>query len=260
MGILPEGNSRKVSVAFRKEGEKMKLLKYCILICISLVFVSAAFASDKPRLGVLRFTNDTNAGWWRASVGRDLQDMLISELASTKSFQVLERKEIDAVMSEQDLGASGRVSKATRAKMGKLKGAQYLVAATVSAYEEDTSGTGGGFGIAGFSIGGKKEKAYMAVDLKVIDTTTGEIADARTVEASSSSSALSLGGHVGAFSGGLSQYSKTPTGKAIRACIIEISEYLKCSLVKGKDDGCMEEYAAKESSRREKTKKSIDLE
>jgi len=238
----------------------MKFLKYCVLICISFVCISGAFASEKPRLGVLRFTNDTNAGWWRASIGRDLQDMLISELASTKAFSVLERKEIDAVMSEQDLGASGRVSKATKAKMGKLKGAKYLVAATVSAYEENTSGTGGGIGIHGFSIGGKQEKAYMAVDLKVIDTTTGEIADARTVEASSSSSALSLGGHVGGFSGGLSQYAKTPTGKAIRACIIEITEYLQCSLTKGKNDSCMDEYAAKESSRREKTKKSIDLE
>lgn len=238
----------------------MKFLRYCILICLSFVFVSGAFASERPRLGVLRFTNDTNAGWWRASVGRDLQDMLISELASTKSFQVLERKEIDAVLDEQNLGASGRVDKETKAKIGKLKGANYLVAATVSAYEENTSGTGGGFGIAGFSIGGKKEKAYMAVDLKVIDTTTGEIADARTVEASSSSGGLSLGGHVGAFSGGLSQYAKTPTGKAIRACIIEIADYLQCSLVRGRDDSCMNEYAAKESKRRENTKKSIDLE
>lgn len=238
----------------------MKFLKYCILACVSFVFVSGAFASEKPRLGVLRFTNDTNAGWWKASVGRDLQDMLISELASTKSFQVLERKEIDAVLGEQNLGASGRVDKTTRAKMGKLKGAKYLVAATVSAYEEDTSGTGGGIGIAGFSIGGKKEKAYMAVDLKVIDTTTGEIADARTVEASSASGGLSLGGHVGNFSGGLAQYSKTPTGKAIRGCIIEIAEYLQCSLIAGKDDSCMAEYAAKESKRKEKTKKSIELE
>ncbi len=262
MGILPEEKiqKKKSLAAFRKEEKRMKFLKYCILMCVSFVFVSTAFASEKPRLGVLRFTNDTNAGWWRASVGRDLQDMLISELASTKSFQVLERKEIDAVLGEQDLGASGRVDKATKAKMGKLKGAQYLVAATVSAYEENTSGTGGGIGIAGFSIGGKKEKAYMAVDLKVIDTTTGEVADARTVEASSASSALSLGGGVGIFSGSLSQYSKTPTGKAIRACIIEISDYLKCSLIKGKDDSCMEEYAAKESKRRENTKKSIDLE
>jgi len=231
-----------------------------IALCLMLFLASKSMAETKPRIGVLRFTNDTHAGWWKASVGTELQDMLVSELASTKSFQVLERKEIDAVLGEQDLGASGRVSKSTRAKIGKIKGAKYLVAATVSSYEEDTSGTGGGIGFAGFSIGGKKDKAYIAVDLKVIDTETGEIADARTVEASSSSGGLSLGGGVGMFHGSLSQYKKTPAGKAIRACIIEISDYLECSLVKGKDSGCMDEYAAKESSRREKTKKSIELE
>ena len=212
------------------------------------------------RIGVLRFTNETSAGWWSGNVGRDLQDMLVSELASTKAFQVLERKELDAVLGEQELGASGRVDKATRAKMGKLKGAKYLVAATVSAFEENTSGTGGGIGIAGFRIGGKKDKAYMAVDLKVIDTTTGEIVDNRTVEASSSSGGLSFGVSRGIFSGDLSKYEKTATGKAIRGCIIEIAEYLECSLVKGKDDSCMEEYAEKEGKRRERTKKSIELE
>jgi hypothetical protein len=53
---------------------------------------------------------------------------------------------------------------------------------------------------------------------------------------------------------------KTPTGKAIRACIMEIAEYLDCSLTKGKNDPCMQEYKEKESKRREKTKKSIKLE
>jgi curli biogenesis system outer membrane secretion channel CsgG len=144
--------------------------------------------------------------------------------------------------------------------MGRIKGAQYLIAGTVSSYEENTSGTGGGIGIAGFSIGGKQEKAYIAVDLKVIDATTGEIVDSRTIEASSTSGGLSLGGGVGMFSGSLSQYKKTPAGKAIRACIIEIADYLECSMVKGKDDSCMDEYAAKESSRRERTKGAIDLE
>ena len=181
----------------------MKKVQMLIIMSLVFAFAAAGFAGEKPRIGVLRFTNDTNAGWWKASVGRELQDMLASELASTKAFQVLERKEIDAVLGEQDLGQSGRIDKGTRAKMGKIKGAKYLVAGTVSAFEEQTSGTGGGIGIGGFSIGGKSEKAYMAVDLKVIDTTTGEIIDARTVEASSSSGGLSLGGHVGIFSGSL---------------------------------------------------------
>ena len=238
----------------------MKKVVACIVFCLVFCSMSIAFAKEKPRLGVLRFTNDTSAGWWSSSVGRDLQDMLSSELVSTKAFQVLERKEIDAVLGEQELGNSGRIDKSTRAKMGKIKGAKYLVAGTVSAYEQNTSGTGGGIGIGGFSIGGKKEKAYMAVDLKVIDTTTGEIVDARTVEASSSSGGLSLGGGVGDFRGNLSSYAKTPTGKAIRACIIEIAEYLECSLIKGEDDSCMQQYKEKESKRKENTKKSIDLE
>ena len=120
--------------------------KWIIAVLVMMLFVSIApgFAAEKPRLGVLRFTNNTSAGWWSGSTGRDLQDMLIAELASIKSFSVLERKELDAVMAEQNLGASGRVSKATRSKLGNITGAKYLVAATVSAFETNTSGGGGG--------------------------------------------------------------------------------------------------------------------
>jgi curli biogenesis system outer membrane secretion channel CsgG len=238
---------------------KKVLLFTLVLMLLTAAGVTGAYAEDKPRLGVLRFTNDTHASWWTSGAGRDLQDMLASELVSTKSFQVLERKELDAVIGEQDLGASGRIDPSTKAKIGKIKGAQYLIAATVSAFEENTEGQGGGIGIAGIHVGGSEAKAYMAVDLKVIDTTSGEVVDARTVEASSKSSSSAISGGYGMFSGGMSQHKKTPVGKAIRGCIIEITEYLQCSLTK-KDSGCMAAYDAKDSKRKEKTKKSIDLE
>jgi curli biogenesis system outer membrane secretion channel CsgG len=236
-----------------------KIVVLAVLI-LTFFLVSQVSAAEKPRIGVLRFTNDTNAGWWSGNAGRDLQDMLAAELVSTGSFQVLERKELEAVLSEQDLGASGRVNPKTAAKIGKIKGARYLVAGTVSAFEEGTSGQSGGVSVFGLSVGGKKEKAYMAVDLKVIDTDTGEIVDARTVEATSESTGTRVGISVPFVSTGFQKHEKTPTGKAIRACIIEISEYLDCSISKGKDDPCMQEYKDKESSRREKTKKSIKLE
>ena len=238
----------------------MKKVAIALTLCLTLIMFSQGFAEEKPRLGVLRFTNETHAGWWGATAGRDLQDMLIAELAAMKSFRVLERKEIDAVLAEQDLGASGRVSSSTRSKIGNITGAKYLVAGTVSAFEQDTSGGGAGLSVHGISIGGKSDRAYMAVDLKVIDVETGEIYDARTVEATSKSGGLRLGVSRGSWGGDLGKYKKTPVGKAIRACIMEISEYLECSLVKGKDSGCMGEYAAKESARREKTKGAIDLE
>jgi curli biogenesis system outer membrane secretion channel CsgG len=97
----------------------------------------------------------------------------------------------------------------------------------------------------------------MAVDLRVIDTTTGEIEFTRSVEARASSGGLAVGVYRGGFGGNLSKYEKTPTGKAIRAVIMEISEYLSCAMVEKGD--CLAEYQAKESARREKTKKSIKL-
>jgi curli biogenesis system outer membrane secretion channel CsgG len=236
------------------------VLSLALVVTASFLNGSAARAEEKPRIGVLRFTNQTAAGWWRGSVGNELQDMLINELASSKSFRVLERKELDAVLGEQDLGASGRVAKDTRAKIGHITGAKYLVAATVSAYEEGTSGKGGGISIGGISVGGKQERAYIAVDLKVINVDTGEIAESRTVEGTSQSSGLSLGLHTFGIGGELNKQSKTPTGKAIRACIVEIAGYLDCALARGPKDPCMNEYNAKEQKRKEKTKGSIDLE
>ncbi|HMK65740.1 MAG TPA: CsgG/HfaB family protein, partial [Thermodesulfobacteriota bacterium] len=125
----------------------MKKSLLFLVLGILAIPLSLSWAAEKPRIGVLRFTNQTHAGWWSGNMGYELQDMLASELASTKAFSVLERKEINAVLGEQDLGASGRVDPKTRAKIGKIKGAEFLVAGTVSAFEENTSGTGGGIGI-----------------------------------------------------------------------------------------------------------------
>lgn len=230
--------------------------KFVLVLSLLLLVSTSAFAA-KPVLGVAEFTNETSAAWWYGGVGWDLADMLTNELVATNKFKVVERAKLGPVLEEQDLAASGRVSKSTGAKIGKLTGAQYLVMGKVSSFETDVKGTGGGVSFRGISVGGKKEDAYMAIDLRVVNTTTGEIEFVRTIEARASSGGLSVGLYRGGFGGNLSKYEKTPTGKAIRACIIEISEYLSCAMVDQGD--CMAEYDAKESSRKEKTKKAIKL-
>lgn len=237
-------------------------MKKSILIFVLVAFVfslGSMYAQEKPRIGVLRFTNRV-AGlyWWRATVANELQDMLSSELYSTGAFHVLERKEIGAVLSEQDLSASGRVSKSTLVKMRKIKGAKYLIAGTVAAFEK-SGAKGGKVRYKGLSLGGKKTKTYIAVDVKVIDAETGEIVDARTIEARAKGKAIGAGLSVKNFSIAGGAAKKTPTGKAIRACIVYISEYLACSMVKGKDHSCMKKWNKMEAKRREKTKSSIDL-
>ncbi|HJM83109.1 MAG TPA: CsgG/HfaB family protein [Nitrospinota bacterium] len=229
-----------------------------IVVTIALMLASTgAWAKSKPRMGVLDFKNTTRAHWWGSGVGRELAGMLTNELVSTGKFKMVERKKLKSVLREQDLGASGRVRKGTAAKVGQLTGAKYLITATVTAYEEGTSKRGAAISFGGVSIGGKKSKAYMAVDLRVINSTTGDIDYVRTIEATSTSGGLGLGLSLGGFSGRLGGEEKTPAGKAIRACVLYIAEYLECAMVtKG---SCMSEFDAAEQKRKGKTKKAIEL-
>lgn len=227
-------------------------------VAVSLfVFTGSLFAAEKPVLAVSEFKNETSANWWSSDVSKDLAGMLTNELAATGKFRMVERQKIGAVLDEQDLAESGRISKSTGAKLGKITGARYIVVATVTAFDSKTKETGGGLSFRGVSVGGKREDAYIAVDLRVIDTTTSEVEFVRTVEARTSGGGMAVGYYRGPWSGQLASYQNTPTGKAIRGVIVEISEYLACAMV---DQGsCMSEYDAKDSSRRAKTKRSIRL-
>ena len=226
-------------------------------ICMSILAAGAALAA-KPVMGVAEFTNEVSGmHWWNPDVGWELSGMLTNELAATGAFSMVERSKLEHVLREQDLAASGRVSPGTGAKMGKLTGAEYMVMGTVTAFEEGTKGTGGGIGFKGLRVGGKKGESYVAVDIRVVNSTTGTVDFVRSVEARAKSKGISLGAYRGGFSGSLAKQEKTPTGKAIRAMVIEVSDYLECVMVK--KDSCVAEFDAKEQRRRESSKKGISL-
>lgn len=234
----------------------MKFLKVISLVLLTSLFSHAAHA-EKPTMAVLDFRNSTSAYWWGSNVGRELSGMLTNELASGKKFRMIERQKLSSVLGEQDLAGSGRVSGSKAARMGKMVGAQYLVTATVSSFEQNVNNTGGGVSFKGVSLGGKSKKTYIAVDLRVVDSTTGEIVDTRTVEARSGGLGLKVGLNRGGFGGALANEKKTPAGKAIRAVVAEISNYLECSMVKkGK---CLKKFEAKEEKRRKSLSKGISL-
>lgn len=235
----------------------MKKVLVSIFGTIVVCFSQLSFA-DKPVLGVAEFTNTSGAYWWRGGVGWELSSMLSNELSNTKEFRVVERAKLEPVLREQDLAADGRISQGTGAQIGQMTGAKYLVIGTVSAYEENTANTGGGISIGGISIGGKKGDAYMAIDLRVVDTTTSEIAHSRTVEGRASSKGFSLGLFKGGFGGALASEKKTPAGKAIRAGIVEATDYLVCVMIT-QTQRCLDEFEAKEQKRRESLKDQIKL-
>lgn len=233
-----------------------KRLQPTVLLLVAALSTAVA-AQERPTLGVAEFDNDVGGlYWWNSGVGRDLSDMLTNELAATNAFTLVERANLEPVLQEQDLAQAGRVEPGTAARVGELTGAQYIVQGTVSAYEEAKS-TGGGIGFRGIRVGGKKDEAYIAVDLRVVDTTTGQVAYTRTVEARAGGRGFDVGAYRGGWSGNLSQYEATPAGKAIRAILVEITDYLECAMVT--QGSCLQEFEAKENRRREGLRDSIKI-
>ncbi len=190
-----------------------------------------AYNGPKARLAVNKFANKSAHG--QGKLGTGMSDMLTTALFQSNRFIVLDRTDSDAVLAEQDLGASGRIDQKTAAPIGKMEGAELLVTGAVTAFDPDTGGVLGGVGVglgggAGVGVGGGGRQAYMAIDLKVTDTRTGRIVAATTVEGKSTDWVAGLGAAIGGvpIPFGLVGYQKTPAEKAIRVVIVKAVEYL----------------------------------
>jgi len=96
-------------------------------LILSLAFTPKSFADPKERpLSVLYFANTTNnpdAAW----LSKGLADMLVSDLAASGAFSIIERAELEKILREQELALSGLVDEQSAPQIGKLLGAKVLV-------------------------------------------------------------------------------------------------------------------------------------
>jgi curli biogenesis system outer membrane secretion channel CsgG len=195
---------------------------------------SEEYNGPKARIAVAQFKDKTGKGWWTGQIGDGMADQLTTALFNTNRYIVLERAILSDVLSEQDLGASGRVRSDTAAPIGQIEGAELLVVGAVTEFEGNASGAQGGVGgygggVLGGIMGGFR-KAHMAIDMRIIDTRTSRVLAATTVEGEATD--VNLGGLLGGFggagalAGGLSGWKNTPTEKALRVCIKEAVNFV----------------------------------
>ena len=195
-----------------------------VLILGLLTGPLAVEAGAQSRIAVKAFKDKTAKGWTR--IGEGMAEMLTTALVETGRYIVLERQALKDILEEQDLGASGRIKRGTEAPIGELEGAQYLIYGAITEFEPNYRGVGGGAalpGIGGLVLGGGVKQAYVALDLRIVDTRTGRIVAVTKVEGKSTD----FGALGGAVVGGgktrmpvaLGGWKKTPMEKAIRVCI-----------------------------------------
>ncbi|MBP7216586.1 MAG: hypothetical protein KBA46_04805 [Candidatus Omnitrophica bacterium] len=194
------------------------------------------YVGPRARIAIADF--DVKAAQATGEIGSGLREMLVTALVNSSRFSVVERQALSALMQEQELAVSGASDQTeSGVQRGKIKTADLIITAAVTEFEPQASGgsagIGGGGGIGSGVLGGllgaSLNKAHIALDLRIIDTSSSEVLAATRVQGQASDVA---GGFMMGFLGnwglgsGLSAYANTPMEKAIRICIIEAVRYI----------------------------------
>ena len=206
-------------------------------IVAQLALAPAALAKDEKKLPSLKkmvaivdFEDKTDRSRWQwrgPDPGQGMSDMLTTALVQSGEFRVIEREQLHHVLSEQDFGQSGRVTEQTAPQLGKLLGVAAVVYGSVSEFGYMSSDTGGK--IPGIGGGISKTTARVSIDVRMIDTTTGEITLAETADSEKSQMGLKVSTEDFSF-GHKGKFDETLVGKATREAIDDLVDKISDTL------------------------------
>lgn len=174
---------------------------------------------NAKRIAVIEFKDKTMNSPLKGNVGSIAIDELTTLLVNSGRFQVIERERIDALLQEQGLAGKGIVDTATAAQIGKVLGAELIFTGAVTNWEVKETKSGTFIIVAGT----KSQNLHieLAVDGRIIDTSTGTIlfADSGEVsrdEAVSSTAILNIA------PGGYVRLEQSVAGKQMRMTLNEM--------------------------------------
>jgi curli biogenesis system outer membrane secretion channel CsgG len=205
----------------------MKRIAVVLLFAIAAMSAAPVRAADaklagkQKRVAVFSFEDKTDHTWrwWSGKgVGDGMADMLTTALVKSGRYRVFERQQIEAAMSEQRLGTSGAVTQESAAKAGKMIGAEFAIIGAVTEFGYKQRSTGGLLKKAGLGGGLSKATAVVGVDVRFVNTTTGEVIKAESLRKEKSSLGLDVDTKQVSFDS-QSRFDETIVGKATREAV-----------------------------------------
>jgi curli biogenesis system outer membrane secretion channel CsgG len=117
----------------------------------------------------------------KLEMGRIIESMnsqLISAISATRKFDVVGRSDLNDILKEQDLGASGNVDAKTAAQAGKLTGAKYLLISTVDDFQDYVETAT----FEGTGRSATKRIFRLSVVGKLYDSSTGKLIESANLQ------------------------------------------------------------------------------
>lgn len=141
-------------------------------IAAALAGVTTTLAADAlagqrtPSVAVLDF--DTRSSYWQDQLPASAAAQLVTRLVNAGHFDVIDRDRLQEIIREQDMSVQGATDLALA--LGEIKAVDYVIAGTISTFEIKS------YGVGPVSY----TEADATLDIRVINTTTAEIAAALT--------------------------------------------------------------------------------
>jgi curli biogenesis system outer membrane secretion channel CsgG len=217
-------------------------LSLCMLISFSLFAQDSlllkkriAIVDFEDKAGTVTFSGSDRAGSTssynhrEAGVSRSLTDMLTTALSRTGSFQIIEREQLAKLLNEQNLGAQGIVTSQSAAQAGKVLGAQFIVTGSITEYGQKRDVKRQSY--IYWTTSSVKNEARVVIDIRLINTSTGEIMTSESAvgEASNTSKSNTLKAS--------SSADNTLLGQATRIAMDNCVEIIKTATAKAMWEG-----------------------
>ncbi|BBM84629.1 CsgG/HfaB family protein [Candidatus Uabimicrobium amorphum] len=214
----------------------------CSLILLSCVSTTSEWKSDeiegvgsytppppninRKSLAVLEFKDKTGGNREDAAI-----DQMTTLLLKTRRFRIIERARLDDVLKEQNM--EGIVDPNTMAQKRKVKGAELLCYGSLTNFEVKTTRTRNRGGILNrlpisvLDIDFKKEKLDfdIGVDVRIVDSTTGEVIFAESADVKRTETASAMGLElvgISARGDGSIRISNNNQGKLLRMALDKV--------------------------------------
>jgi|GEM_PF-1804069 curli biogenesis system outer membrane secretion channel CsgG len=218
------------------------ILVFCVLTFVITIDSHAA----TKRIAVLNFENNANSvlsenekllrllmnkkgideSKEREIIGRSVTDSFMVEIVKNPMFTVVERNQLESILNEQKISSSGLINKSDAAKIGKLLGVSAIIMGTINQYSLEKHKKG----ILG--VGVNTVLAKVAVNVRIVDASTGEILFASEGKGEEENANVS----VGSLYQGNSNAGETLMREATKKALAVISSTIKANASKFQDN------------------------
>ena len=176
------------------------------------------------------------------NIGKGIQAMMVTRLHQGDKLVIVDRAKLKEVLTEQDSAAGNRVKQGSGARIGRISGADAIIAGDIVVFGHDDKKKGGGAAFAGalcklcgaIATSKKEEKFVVVINYRLIDAETTEVIATGEARGESQRTSRSWAGIGAALGGGAaaavdmtsSNFMETIIGEATQNCVNQLAEIL----------------------------------